>query len=247
MSESELWGCRNVAEYAYCPRLFYYMAVEGIFLPSPDTEQGCAVHRWVDRPSCAPSDRKEETESDEDPDRPKSIRSLALSSTRLGISAVLDLAEIFGNTATPVEYRKGAPKHLSIAPPPEETEEADSPPLTVVAPWPADRIQVGLQALLLEEAGYTVNEAVLYYAEEKRKLTIPVDQQLRNEALTILEAAKKCAEGPRPLPLVNDPRCPGVHFSPSACRTKSTSSAAKPKLNKPHPASCGRPVTRVFS
>jgi len=30
MDES-LWPARNVAEYAYCPRLFYFMEVEGIF------------------------------------------------------------------------------------------------------------------------------------------------------------------------------------------------------------------------
>lgn len=43
MDES-LWPARNVAEYAYCPRLFYYMQVEGIFVPSSDTEKGVAVH-----------------------------------------------------------------------------------------------------------------------------------------------------------------------------------------------------------
>lgn len=47
MDES-LWPARNVAEHAYCPRLFYYMQVEGIFVPSSDTEKGVAVHRaWI--------------------------------------------------------------------------------------------------------------------------------------------------------------------------------------------------------
>ncbi len=55
MDES-LWPARNVAEYAYCPRLFYYMEVEGIHVPSEDTAQGNRVHRRVDRPSmeCLP-------------------------------------------------------------------------------------------------------------------------------------------------------------------------------------------------
>lgn len=35
MDES-LWPARNVAEFAYCPRLFYLMEVEGIHLPSDD-------------------------------------------------------------------------------------------------------------------------------------------------------------------------------------------------------------------
>lgn len=211
MPEPELWPCRNIAEYAYCPRLFYYLAVEGIFLPSHDTEKGCAVHRRVDRPSEA----ADEDEPAEDADKPKSIRSLALSSEKLGLTAVLDLCELTGQNAVPVEYRKGAPKHLSILPPPEEVEEDDgNPALTIVAPWPADRVQVGLQALLLEEAGYTVSEAVLYYAAEKRRVSLSVDQQLREEALAVLNAARTCAEGPRPLPLVNDPRCPRCSLLP---------------------------------
>ena len=50
-----MWPCRGVAEHAYCPRLFYYMTVEGVFLPSADTEQGAGVHQRVDRPSHAMS------------------------------------------------------------------------------------------------------------------------------------------------------------------------------------------------
>lgn len=35
-----LWPARDVAEFSYCPRLFYYMEVEGIHLCSADTEEG---------------------------------------------------------------------------------------------------------------------------------------------------------------------------------------------------------------
>jgi hypothetical protein len=97
-----LWPARNVAEYAYCPRLFYFMEVEGIHLPSADTEQGVAVHKRVDRASAAKSD-------DGDPDKPHIARSLTLTSKSLGLTATLDLAEINGQTAVPVEYRKGDP------------------------------------------------------------------------------------------------------------------------------------------
>ncbi len=46
------------------------------------------------------------------------------------------------------------------------------------------------------------------------RLRIPVDDALRAEALQTLEDAKRCAEGPRPLPLVNDPRCPRCSLQP---------------------------------
>ncbi len=210
MDES-LWPARNVAEYAYCPRLFYYMQVEGIFVPSSDTEKGVAVHRRVDKPSAA---QEKVDESEADPDRPKTVRSLCLTSESLGRSATLDLAEISGQVAMPVEYRKGRPKHVAVGPPADDCGEMEQTPLSHPEAWPTDRIQVGLQAILLESAGYAVPEAVIYYAGEKLRLRITVDDALKAEALRTLEKAKQCAEGSRPLPLVNDSRCPRCSLQP---------------------------------
>ena len=106
MDES-LWPARNVAEYAYCPRLFYFMEVEGIFLPSVDTEKGLAVHRRVDRPSAEPCD---DGDKEINATKPKSVRKLTLTSKTLGLTDTLDIAEISGKVAIPVEYRKGRPK-----------------------------------------------------------------------------------------------------------------------------------------
>jgi CRISPR-associated protein Cas4 len=195
--DEALWPARNVAEYAYCPHLFYYIEVEGIHLPSDDTEQGNRVHRRVDTPSAEPN-------GDNDDDRPRAIRSLTLTSHSLGLTATLDLAEINGRRATPIEYRKGRPRHLN----------ADDS--GAVEPWPTDRVHVGLQSLLLQHAGFEVPEAVLYYAAEKRRVTVSVDEALHSEALATLQAAKQCATGPRPLPLINDPRCPRCSLQPIA-------------------------------
>ncbi len=226
--EHELWPVRGVAEHAYCPRLFYYMTVEGVFVPSSDTEQGAGVHRRVDRPSQAPptppddafkqgSARRQTTklgESESDPARPRSVRSLALTSERFGLTATLDLAEIEGMTAVPVEYRKGKPKRLGeIVEPADEMMEQPRL-LPGPEPWPTDRVQIGLQVLLLEEAGYTVPEAYIYYAAERQRLRIVVDDTLRGDAISELEAAKRAAGGPRPPPLVNDSRCPRCSLQP---------------------------------
>src|SRR5439155_19827999 len=111
-----LWPARNVAEYAYCPRLFYFMEVEGIHLPSADTEQGVAVHKRVDRAS-------KEVPDDADTDKPHVARSLTLTSTTLGLTATLDLAEINGQTAVPVEYRKGRPRRTDSPTPDDPGED----------------------------------------------------------------------------------------------------------------------------
>jgi len=86
-----LWPARHIAEYAYCPRLFYLMEVEGLFAPSVDTEQGKQVHKRVHRPSTMrrQSDQPEQPEEDL-----RKVRGLALSSTTLGLTATLDLAEL---------------------------------------------------------------------------------------------------------------------------------------------------------
>ncbi len=226
--DQELWPARGVAEHAYCPRLFYYMTVEGIFAPSADTEQGKGIHRRVDRPSAASAEpaarerpRERETiekleESDSDSNRPRSVRSLALTSRRLGLTATLDLAEINGNVAVPVEYRKGRPCRSGgsqVAGAVDELME-QLPLLLGPEPWPTDRVQLGLQVLLLEEAGYIVPEAYLYYSAERLRLRVSVDDVLRSDALAELEAAKRDAVGPRPPPLVNDPRCPRCSLQP---------------------------------
>jgi CRISP-associated protein Cas1 len=213
--DESLWPARNVAEYAYCPRLFYLMEVEGVFLPSADTEKGVAVHKRVDRPSAAAKEGDDdEGAAAPDPDRPKTVRSLTLTSQPLGLTATLDLAEVSGKTAVPVEYRKGRPKRASMALPPDDPGESDAPPLAIAEAWPTDRVQVGFQAILLREAGFEVPKAVLYYAAEKLRLDVAVDAALEAEVLATLEAAKACAQGSRPLPLLNDARCVRCSLQP---------------------------------
>jgi CRISPR-associated protein Cas1 len=165
------------------------MEVEGLFAPSVDTEKGNQVHRRVHKPS------QDDAETDDSAvEHPRSVRSLALTSTTLGLTATLDLAEIEGTRAVPIEYRKGRPP------------EASNSPMSQV--WPTDRVQAALQALLLEEAGYDVPEVDLYYAQVKRHVRLPVTDELRAEARKCLDDARTCSKGARPLPLVNDPKCP---------------------------------------
>src|SRR5882672_7497069 len=39
---------RMLNEFVYCPRLFYYEFVEGVFVESADTLRGAAIHQRVD-------------------------------------------------------------------------------------------------------------------------------------------------------------------------------------------------------
>src|ERR1035438_10060305 len=80
---------RMVNEYAYCPRLFFYEWVEGLFAESVDTVEGAIQHRRVDAKATGlPSAEEIEGKTTDDEKRssiPQNIhsRSVQLSSERL--------------------------------------------------------------------------------------------------------------------------------------------------------------------
>lgn len=175
---------RMVNEFVYCPRLFYYEWVDGLFAHSADTLEGAHRHAAVDD--------KADALPPPDEDAPVKARSVTLSSEEHGVIAKIDLVESDGTTATPVDYKKGAPRDG------DEGPEA----------WPADRVQVGAQALVLRANGYTVNEAVLYYAKTKQRVRVAVNETLVAETREAIAGAKAAARGRIPPPLIDSPKCP---------------------------------------
>ena len=197
--DARLWPARNIAEHAFCPRLFYLMEVEGLHEHNADTLKGLHVHRTVDAPSKIPPVTKS-AEPIPGSAEPVTLRSLTLTSDARKLTATLDLTSLEGSLASPVEYRKGNSNRFGSN--------------GKAGPWPVDRAQLGLQAILLEDNGYTVETLVAYYAEEKIRLEFPFSEEIRLEALAVFEAAKTTAAGARPLPLLNDPRCVGCSMQP---------------------------------
>src|ERR1700676_3002039 len=85
---------RMVNEFAYCPRLFFYEWVEGVFRESADTLEGAAQHKRVDaRPTVLPeptANVEADSAADSDVGNAKlHARSVTLSSERLRIIATL--------------------------------------------------------------------------------------------------------------------------------------------------------------
>lgn len=177
---------RMLNEFVYCPRLFYYEWVEGLFAESVDTVEGAQRHAKIDGKT------EELPRPDEAPERFHS-RSVELTSDRLGIIAKIDLVEGSGARATPVDYKRGAPRDTPDGP------EA----------WPADRAQVLAQALILRDNGYDCTEAVLYYDRTRQRVRVPVDDAAIAETIETIERARAVARSPRiPPPLVDSPKCP---------------------------------------
>jgi len=180
-----------VNEFVYCPRLFFYEWVESAFRESADTLEGSAQHKRVD---ARPSELPEAGASDEK----IHARSVTLSSERLKVIAKLDLVEAEGTAATPVDYKHGAPR-----------EGKDG-----IEMWPADRIQIALQAIVLRENGYECAEAVVFYQKTRQRVRVVVDSPLIAEAEEAVARAWDLAtHGDIPPPLVDSPKCPGCSLN----------------------------------
>lgn len=178
---------RMVNEFAYCPRLFFYEWVEGLFEESAATVEGAIQHRRVDEKA---------TPLPEAGDLPQSIhaRSVTLTSERLRVIAKLDLVEVDGGVVTPVDYKHGRPREgvngLEI--------------------WPSDRAQLAVQGIVLRENGYRCEEGIVYYRKTGQRVRVAFDEELlaSTEAL-IREGWSTAAAGEIPAPLVDSPKCPG--------------------------------------
>lgn len=189
-----LLPARMVNEYVYCPRLAYLEWVQGEWAESADTVEGRHTHRRVDKRSGNPPEPAAEQQDD-----PATIhvRSLELSSESLGLIAKLDLAEFEGRRAVPVDYKRGKRPHVAHG------------------AYEPERVQLCVQALLLEEHGYEVPEGVLYFAASRERVKVEFDDELRASARQAAAGLRLIATGAQmPPPLENSPKCPRCSLAP---------------------------------
>lgn len=198
-----LLPARMVNEYVYCPRLAYLEWVQGEWADSADTVEGRHVHRRVDKRSgTAPSwagsaDRTDESSAENDQPVRVHVHSLELASERLGLVAKLDLAEFDGRRVVPVDYKRGKRPHVPRG------------------AYDPERVQLCVQALLLEEHGYDVPEGVLYFAASRERVKVEFDAELRASAHAAAAGLRLVAAGGCiPPPLENSPKCPRCSLAP---------------------------------
>lgn len=266
---ADLLPARMLNEFVYCPRLFFYEHVEGVFVHSADTLRGAADHKRVDggRGELPPARRKGKIDAAPEPaadgaapnevgdeheggaggepsnappaaapiENPESkvenevihSRSVMLGSESLGVVAKLDLVEITYPAATgatpddagdppanrnseienrnsprvcPVEYKAGAPR----------AGAADGAP----GLWDADRMQLGLQILLLRENGYACDEGVVFYRQTRQRVRFALDAGAEAWIKRTISAARACTSGAIPPPLDQSPKCPRCSLAP---------------------------------
>jgi CRISPR-associated exonuclease Cas4 len=133
----------------YCLRQAALIHVERLWEENRFTAEGRVLHDVAHEPA----NRR----------RPglRRVTALPLACRRLNLAGVADLVEFRagpdGEDAYPVEYKRGKAKL-----------------------YRADEVQLCAQAFCLEEmTGRTVPEGALFYAETKRRLVVPFDEELR--------------------------------------------------------------------
>ncbi len=204
LPEASLLPARMLNEFVYCPRLFYYEFVENVFLHNADTREGAAQHGRIDKGKGRlpknPPKKEHGDKADGDDDAPETIhaRSVFLYSETLRVNAKLDLVEGETDSKTgdvryqPVEYKKGRPR---------EGDEGNEL-------WPADRMQLGVQILLLRENDYPCDSGIVFYRETRQRVRFILDEEAEAWVREQIEAARACAAGPIPPPLDDSPKCP---------------------------------------
>lgn len=186
--EPQLVPARILNEVTYCERLAYLEWVQGEFAHNEFTLDGTYAHRRVnvERGELrAPNDERERE------DTPRVIRSIWLSSEKLGISAKADIVEeLPAGGVIPIEYKRGA--------------VPDS------GPYLPERVQIAAQVLALRDLGHSVPHGVLYYVRSKRRVVVEIDELLADEVSRAVTRARRLPtlEHPPP-PLEDSPKCNG--------------------------------------
>jgi len=188
----DLLPARMLNEFVYCPRLFYYEWVEGLFAENTEVVEGALRHSKIDKkePSAFPTPEAAASTSDGETIHG---RSLTLSSTQYGLIAKMDLVEGEGGIVSPVDYKRGAPR------------EGDDG----IDVWDADRMQLAVQAIVLRENGYRCDEGIIYYVATRQRVRVPLtDELIAHVTATSKQARSLAASRQIPPPLIDSPKCP---------------------------------------
>ena len=124
-------------------------------------------------------------------ENPIHTRSLMLSAPTEGLLAKLDVLELEGMEATPVDYKRGKAPAI-----PEGAYEPE-------------RVQLCAQGLILRANGFQCDRGVLYFIGSKKRVTIEFTDELIERTRQLRDDFRRTAAAEIiPPPLVDSPKCP---------------------------------------
>jgi len=243
-SSSDLLPVRMLNEYAYCPRLFHLMHVDGRWADNHYTVEGKHVHRRVDKidqvlPDADSDDdgeasdveddgastRQRRRTKDDNDEPPDIARSIPLSSDTLGLTAKLDLVSMADGEAVPVETKRGRV------------------PNNELRSYEPERVQLMAQGLLLREHGYVCDHGFLYFAASRTRVEVTFDESLEQRTRQLVAEARAATSRTQlPPPLDDSPKCNGCSLAgiclpdeTQAVATLSVSAPSKTEVRRLYP------------
>jgi CRISPR-associated protein Cas1 len=232
----DLLPLRMLNEYAYCPRLFHFMHVEGRWADNEFTVEGRHAHRRVDAldhllPEAGKGGEagkgEEAVEGGDEP--PVVARSVPLDSEELGLSAKLDLVAVEGEMAVPAETKRGRV--------PENAERS----------WEPERVQLMAQGLLLREHGYRCERGILYFAGSRTRVEIAFTEELESRTRELLRLAREAMGATMlPPPLEDSPKCVGCSLAGICLPDETNALLHAPADPSAEVTVDGRPTRRLY-
>ena len=188
-----------VHQFAYCPRRFHLMYVDGRWADNQYTVEGRNTHRRLDAVDHLLPDAEvyvvgaaaaEEKVTKEGDEPPVVSRSVPLASEILGVSAKLDLVATADDEALPIDTKRGRV--------PENAERS----------WEPERVQLMIQGLLLREHGYGCQRGMLYFAGSRTRVEVPFTPDLEARTREFIRLTQRaCLASELPAPLEDSPKC----------------------------------------
>lgn len=181
----------------YCLRQAALIHLERVWAENRFTAEGQVLHQVADKPS----QRKIKGV--------RRVTGLVLANPALGIAGQADLVEFHQKegyeTPFPVEYKRGKAKLHR-----------------------ADEVQLCAQALCLESmTGQAVPEGALFYAETKRRVVVPFDEDLRALTLRVIADLREVFTTLKtPPPTTRTDRCRACSLN-ELCRPKDIAKPAQ--------------------
>lgn len=167
MEDDDLIPISALQHYLYCPRQYALIHIERQWAENRHTAEGRVMHERADTPGAQKRCNV------------RTVTALPLSDATLGIAGVADVVEFHttgnGQTACPVEYKRGRPKSHR-----------------------ADEVQLCAQALCLESMlGCAVAEGALFYGQTRRRKAVAFDATLRGLTIETIRATRALYESRR--------------------------------------------------
>jgi CRISPR-associated protein Cas1 len=241
--ELTLLPVRMLNEFAYCPRLFHFMHVEGRWADNVYTVEGKHAHRRVDQidhllpgapesnqPSAfsgqpGPGSDGQTTGGTPEPalrDQPSAFSSQEAEGTDNKPpdgSGDGDDPPVISRSVPLSSDRLGITAKLDLVSTagdqavPVETKRGRVP-TTPERSYEPERVQLMAQGLLLREHGYRCDHGVLYFAASRTRVDVPFTPELEARTLDLIDQARQAAiRSQMPVPLDDSPKCNGCSLN----------------------------------